>query len=172
MKVRNIPAQITTVEDKIVGNLNLTQMLLLMLPIFFFMLVYTILPPYMDLSWYKMLLVFTIGISCIVLSLRIKDKVIINWITILLRYNTRPQYYVFNKNDTSLRQVEFVSPKKRNSTQSNPSINLEKINQHSAGIPLKDVIRFDNLLTDPNYTFSIKSQKKGALHVAFEQVKK
>jgi len=36
MRTRVIPAQITTVEDKIVGNLNLMQMAILMVPIFFY----------------------------------------------------------------------------------------------------------------------------------------
>ena len=53
MKVRSIPAQITTVEDKIAGNLNLTQILLLMIPVFWLMIVYTIFPPYMEFSVYK-----------------------------------------------------------------------------------------------------------------------
>jgi hypothetical protein len=33
MRTRVIPAQITTVEDRIAGNLNLTQILLLMIPV-------------------------------------------------------------------------------------------------------------------------------------------
>jgi len=74
MKIRNIPAQITTVEDKIVGNLSLTQMILLMIPIFWFMLVYTLFYPFMQYSWYKLPIFLIIAVFSLILAIRVKKK--------------------------------------------------------------------------------------------------
>ena len=42
MRTTVIPAQITTVEDKIAGSLNLTQILILMIPVFWATIVYAV----------------------------------------------------------------------------------------------------------------------------------
>ena len=44
MRSTVIPAQITTVEDKIAGNFNLVQILLMMAPVLIATLLYTIIP--------------------------------------------------------------------------------------------------------------------------------
>ncbi len=54
MKTQVIPAQITTIEDKIAGNFSLTQILLLMFPVFWAAAVYTLLSPSLQLAWYKL----------------------------------------------------------------------------------------------------------------------
>ena len=99
MRSKPIPAQITTVEDKIAGNLNLTQIMLLMVPVFFTTAAYAVFPPTMQLAIYKIPLVLVVLVLSLILSMRIKGKVVLNWLVILLRYNTRPRYYLFNKND-------------------------------------------------------------------------
>jgi len=172
MKVRSIPAQITTVEDKIAGNLNLTQILLLMVPIFWLMIVYTMVPPYMHFAWYKLPLFLIVGVTSLVLSIRIKEKIILNWLTILLRYNTRAKYYVFDKNDSYMRTMDLITFEK--SKRKQPAKSTAKVSEKTANtvIALGDLVRLEGLLVNPKYSFSIKSQKKGALHVAFEQNKK
>lgn len=109
MKARSIPAQITTVEDKIAGNLNFTQIALLMIPVFWGMTVYVLFAPSMHFAWYKLPLVIAVGITSLILSLRIKEKLILNWLLILLRYNLRPKYHIFNKNDMFLRSIDNIS---------------------------------------------------------------
>lgn len=172
MKTQSIPAQITTVEDKIAGNLSFTQIVLLMVPIFWLMLIYTILPPYMHFSLYKFPLLFIVGLVSLGLAIRIKDKIVLNWLVILLKYNLRPRYYLFNKNDTSMRTMSLItikSDKRRVKTKSQTKV-TEKASNTS--ISLGELVKLEGLLSDPQYSFSVKSQKKGALHVAFEQNKK
>src|SRR5581483_2108405 len=116
MKVRSIPAQITTVEDKIAGNLNLTQMILLVIPIFWIMIVYALIYPQMHFAWYKLPIILIIGLVCCVLALRIRGKVVLNWLVILLRYNSRPTFYLYDKNDSYMRTIDlpvFKSDKRK-----------------------------------------------------------
>ena len=50
MKTQVIPAQITTVEDKIVGSLTFSQLLLLLTPVALVALIYAFMPPLMELA--------------------------------------------------------------------------------------------------------------------------
>lgn len=168
MKIRRIPAQITTVEDKIAGNLNLTQMILLIIPVFVFMLVYTTLPPSMHFAWYKVLLFFATGSVPLFLAIRVKEKLILNWLIILLGYALRPKYYLFNKNDLSLRTTENTATK-RNKNIPIQTSTTAKEQRAQAVVSFGDLVRLEGLLANPKYSFSIKSQKKGVFHVAFEQ---
>ncbi len=169
MKVRSIPAQITTVEDKIAGNLNLTQILLLMIPVFWLMVVYTIFPPYMEFSVYKFPLILIVGVTVLSLALRIKGKIILNWLTILLRYNTRPKYYLFNKNESHLRTMDVVSMDSTKRKSRAKALVKEHKVVSDISVSFADLVRFEGIIANPRNSFSIKSQKKGSLYVAFEQ---
>ncbi len=169
MKVRNIPAQITTVEDKIAGNLSLTQIVLLMIPVFWFMVVYTLFSPFMHFAWYKVPLFLIFGLASLILAIRIKEKIILSWLVILLRYNIRPKYYVLNKNDSYLREMNLVSLGKEKEKAKVKSFAKEKQSVTEKALAFRDFVRLENLLSDPRISFSIKSHKKGGLHVAFEQ---
>src|SRR5579872_264749 len=116
MRTTVIPAQITTVEDKIAGNLSMTQIVILLVPIFFGTLVFAIFPPTMHLALYKLPPVILVLLVCLTLSLRIKGKVVASWLSVLLSYNTIAKYYVFNKNDSYFRDVpEFEKIQKKES---------------------------------------------------------
>ncbi len=171
MRTTVVPAQITTVEDKIAGNLNLTQIFLLMIPVIWGTIVYTLFPPALHLAWYKLPLLFIVLLLSLALALRIKNKVVLHWVIILLRYNTRPKYYLFNKNDAHLRIMDFPVFEKvqRNFLKKAPA-KQEKSLTSSFGI--KDLIQLEKFIANPKYSFSLKSARKGGLHVAFEQVQK
>jgi hypothetical protein len=170
MRTTVIPAQITTVEDKIAGSLSLTQVMLLMIPVIFTTIAYAIFPPRMHIEGYKLVLVFIVLVISLILSLRIKGKVVLNWLVILLRYNTRARYYVFNKNDTYLRDI--VLPK----THKKQTMLLEKaLSKNEAKLKAKlphiqDSLRIKNFLKNPNYSLSLKPNKKGGLYVAVNKI--
>lgn len=107
MRTTIIPAQITTVEDKIAGSLSMTQILLFITPVLWTTLVYTLFFPQMKLSVYKMPLILITSIICLILALRIKDKIVLEWVTVLLKYIARPKYYLFNKNTLCERQIDL-----------------------------------------------------------------
>src|SRR5579872_7146430 len=117
MRTTIIPAQITTVEDKIIGSFTMPQLVMLMIPVLWTTLVYALFPVPMHITWYKIPVVLLVVIVSVVLSLRIKGKVMIQWLEVILRYNLRPQYYVFNKNtmylrDAPIQETKQLAPKK------------------------------------------------------------
>lgn len=171
MKSQVIPAQITTVEDKIAGNLNLTQLLLLIAPCFFTAIVYAIFPPQLGFSIYKVLLVMLSIIICSTLAIRVKGKVLLNWLFILLSYNMRPKYYLFNKNDIYLRDMELPTIEKK-PRKLFKKVAKQKVKGIIPNISVNDLVRLENLIKDPKYSFTLKTAKKGGLYVALEQERK
>lgn len=170
MRTTVIPAQITTVEDKIAGSLNMTQVMLLMVPVIFTTVSYAILPPRMHIEVYKIVLVLIVLLVSLILSLRIKGKVVLSWLIVLFTYNLRARYYVFNKNDIFLRDI--VLPK----THKNHARLLEKViltneAKLKAKLPdIQDSIKIKNFIKNPNYSLSVKPNKKGGLYVVANKI--
>lgn len=106
MRTTIIPAQITTIEDKIAGSLNMTQIFILMLPVLWTALIYTLVYPSMKLVPYKIVLILLVALICGVLSLRIKDKIVAEWLGVVFRYQARPRYWLYNKNDSTSRVID------------------------------------------------------------------
>ena len=103
-----VPAQITTVEDRIAGNLSLQQMILLAAPLFMGLLIFMLLPPNLHFVLYKLVIIGIIAFIFCTLSLRIKGQVLLFSLIILLRYTLRPRQYLFNKNDAYLREADSL----------------------------------------------------------------
>lgn len=108
-----IPAQVTTVEDTIAGNLTLTQINLLITPVLFSTIIYAALPQRMAFSPYKVPLLAILALVCVILSLRVKGRLVLNWLKILVSYLVRPHLYVFNKNTTFSREVVLAPAKEK-----------------------------------------------------------
>ena len=173
MRTRIIPAQITTVEDKIAGSLNLTQILLLMVPIFWTTIVFVIFPAKLHLSLYKFPLVLVVLVVFLLLSARIKGKVVFDWLFIFARYNTRAKYYVFNKNDSYQREISLPVIEKRQSKLLKKAKNFARrqATLTTQQLRTRDLVKLEQMLSDPKTVFSLKSDTKGGIHVSFEQVK-
>lgn len=172
MRTTVIPAQITTVEDKIVGSLNLTQILILMVPVFWTTIVYTLFFPTMRLAWYKIPLVLMVLFLCLILSLRIKGKVLVEWLVVLFKYFLRPKYYVFNKNDSYLRTLDLPVFEKKPAKQFKLKIVKKGATQIVPKWNVADFVKLENLIASSKYTLSFKSGKKGGVNVAFDQIQK
>jgi hypothetical protein len=108
MRTTVIPAQVTTVEDTIAGNLNFTQIVLLVSSLFVNTFVYTLLAPRLSFSPYKLAIITLIFLGFITLALRIKGRLVMQWVEILASYFLRPHIYVFNKNSLTNRYVAVV----------------------------------------------------------------
>lgn len=104
MKATIVPAQVTTVEDRIMGGLSFSQLMLLLVPVFVSAGMYALIPPFMDGNIYKYIAMGAVALICGILAIRIKGKILALWLAIVLRYNLRPKYYLFNKNTTALRE--------------------------------------------------------------------
>ena len=145
MRTTIIPAQITTVEDKIAGSLNMTQILILMFPVLWTAIVYLLFYPAMKLTIYKLPLILLVTLVCVILILRIKEKIIAEWLGVLLKFRLRPKYYLFNKNDLTNRTVdipdlpiEFVTAKKTVK---------EFVKAKTTDIKLADLIKLENFIS-------------------------
>ena len=99
MRSTVIPAQITTVEDKIAGNFNLAQILLMMAPVLIATLLYTIIPTHMSFGKGKIIFTIISAVVFLTLAIRVKSKIIGEWLVVWLRFKLRPEIYVFDKND-------------------------------------------------------------------------
>lgn len=178
MRTTVIPAQITTVEDKIAGNLNLTQIMILMVPVFWSTIVYALFPAPMKLSFYKLPLVLTITLLCVLLAIRVKGKVVISWLSVLFKYNLRAKYYLFNKNDTYLREMCIPEIEKRlisllNFHQSpNKKSKKKEIKIKASSFGIKELMVLREFINNPNYSLSLKPDKRGGLYVALQQIQK
>lgn len=119
-----IPAQITNVEDRIAGNLSLSQILILMIPVFGTALIYTLLPSKMQLNSYKLIMILTTTIISLALSIRIKKTIVAKWLILIAIYQLRAKYFLFNKNSLYQRQISEKNISK------NKALILKKSNQN------------------------------------------
>ena len=172
MRTTVIPAQITTVEDKIAGSLNLTQIIILMVPVFWATLVFAMLPPRLHLVLYKLPIVLAVLLVSLILSLRIKGKVVLNWLFVLFRYNLRPRYYLFNKNDSYLRVMNLPMFEKKPKKLFHKARKKKEIRIPAKSFGMDELIKLKDFIHNPNYTLSLKPDEKGGLYVALKQVQK
>ena len=168
MRSTVVPAQITTIEDKIAGSLNFTQVFLLILPVFVAIILYAVFPPIMLLAWYKVWLVLVVTIISVGLAVRIKEKLVLDWLIVILRFLMRPGRYIVNKNDALSHDIVLPF-----TVEKLPAISLEKVK--STKLPIAtptvgDLAKLEQLIDADKLKLQFKSSKKGGLHVAFTQV--
>ena len=168
MRTTIVPAQVTTVEDRIAGKLGLTQLLLLTTPIFGGSAIFVILPPFFAYATYKVVLITCMAALCALMAIRIKGKILLFWMTTLLRYNVGPRYYLFNKNSAHAREI--ISP---------TDIDDESVEETAVKVvaPVRKVslstaerVRIENLLANPDANVHITTNKKGELRVHLTEV--
>lgn len=168
MKSTVVPAQITTVEDKIAGNLSLSQLLLLVTPAFIGCAIYVILPPFLDMAAYKAVLMAIVLTAFALLAIRIKDKILLQWALIILRYNVRPRYHVFDKNSSHLRDVARTKPEE---TVKEPLAAKEVKHVQLPQLSTADAVMLEGIIANPKANLRFMTDKKGALNVRFNEVK-
>ena len=158
MRTTIIPAQITTVEDKIAGSLNLAQILILMAPVLLTALIYALIWPVMKFTTYKLIAILITTIICFFLSLRIKEKIVAQWLGVLVSYRLRPKYYLFNKNDLTERTVDVPEIANEPRVIKKVAKNVEE--DHSEEIALIDRVKLENLISSGKVAFHYQLEKK------------
>ncbi|MES2971463.1 MAG: PrgI family protein [Patescibacteria group bacterium] len=167
MKTTVVPAQVTTVEDKIAGNLSFTQLLLLVTPVFLDGAVFVILPPVFNYSLLKLVISIGIALACMTLAIRIKGKILLAWIAIIARYRLRPKYYLFNKNNLYLREQKplfDLEPEPEQILEDEAEVFPPNL------IPTAELVRLETAVHDPRANFHIKLGK-GGFRVHIREVK-
>lgn len=163
-----VPAQVTTLEDKIAGRLGLSQMLLLVSPIFAGSAIFVILPPFFNYATYKVVLIVCVASFCGTLAIRIRGKILLFWAIILLRYNLRPRFYVFDKNSPATRDISAKTAVPKEDEDALPA---QKAHTPLPQLSIAEIVKVERLITDPNANVHFKTTKKGALSVHFTEVK-
>ena len=167
MKATVVPAQVTTIEDRIMGNLGFSQLALFVVPVFVAAGLFIILPPVMHGSPYKYLVAILIGIVCGVLAIRVKGKIILLWLVTILRYNLRPKYYLFKKSTATYRE-DYRAHKpdtveEANKQQTKQITQIPKLAFHDAAYVL-------NTINNPESKLRFEMTKKGGLNVRLTEV--
>ena len=169
MKTTVVPAQITTVEDKIAGNLTFSQLILLTTPVFLAGAIFAFLPPFMNLRGYKLVLVILIATVCMVMAIRIKGRILLSWIGVLGKYNRRPRHYIFNKNDRYLREMENETPEPKKVSHSMNKVSKETLQPIS--VPMNQLVMAEEVALDPRAKLEFRTTKKGELRVHIQEIK-
>lgn len=170
MRSQVIPAQITTVEDKIAGNFSITQIMLLLLPVLITSFIYAFLPPNMSFVLYKLTLAMIFTILNVTLAIRVKGRIIASWLIVLFRYNLRPKYYVYNKNSVTQRKI--IKPKLEKIVEEKSFDVIETNKTKTQNPSLKDLLQIDHILNTTDFNLIYRTGKKGGLNVAFEKISK
>ncbi len=170
MKTAVVPAQITTVEDRVAGNLTLQQLLLMAAPIFINFALFIVLPKPLHFTAYKSVLMTLVTVLCLVSAIRFKGKLLLIWALALTRYNLRPRYYVYNKNDEYLREIESETEESESAD--------EQVAVEQPGAPLLpamstlELVKLEDIMADPAANVSFITKKKGGLHVSATEIKR
>jgi PrgI family protein len=168
MKTTTVPAQVTTIEDKIAGNLSLTQLILLAAPVFIGAALYAVMPPNFQYALYKVAVLLLLIICFGSLAIRIRGMLIIQWVVIFFHYNMRPRYSLYDKNNPYLRtEIPKLLPKPV------AAVEAEKSPKHM--LPLVELataerVKFEEIMRNPNAKLMFRTNKKGALNVTISEV--
>ena len=168
MKTTVVPAQITTVEDRIAGSLTLAQIVLLVISMIIGAGIYAIVMPKMHFGSIKIALILIEFIFFGGLALRFNGKILGDWLIIYLRYSARPRQYIFTKNDLIHRDI-VIEEESKTVVAKNPKIAATE--KQLGAISLKEQIKFDQIFSRDNLSVSFKMSKKGGVDVYLEQAK-
>lgn len=167
MKSTVVPAQVTTVEDRIMGSLGFSQLMLLIVPVFIGAGLFALLPPFMEGKAYKYIVIGIVASVCCLLAIRIRGKIVALWLVMILRYNLRPKFYLFNKNTASFREqyaTKIAEPKEQI-----PRARLK----HSSSVSRLEFPQTARVLAaidNPASKLRFESTKRGGLHVRLTEI--
>jgi hypothetical protein len=165
MKTTVVPAQITTVEDRIAGSLTFIQIMLLVIPLILGSTLYAIIPPKIHLTTLKLVLIALQFSFFGSLAIRIRGKILADWLITILRYSLRPRIYVFTKNDLLSRDIPepevFVG---RN------AITKVAVNADDKVVHLNHKINLKSIFDESMVAISVKPSKKGGIDVSLTKI--
>ena len=102
------------------------------------------------------------------LAIRIKDRIIAQWILLLLKYLARPRYFVYDKNTSYLRakiprKADEIVATAVTETKKKPVVAPLDLPQH-------EVARLEHFARDSRAGLKYKVGKKGKLYVHVTEV--
>src|SRR5690606_21819922 len=131
-------------------------------------LIFVILPPFFNYAPYKVVLIVCAASLSALLAIRIKGKILLFWLITLFRYNTRPRYYLFNKNSAHTREVVLhsdIEDEPAEEAASQTVATTRKINLTTA-----ERVQIEDLIANPAANVHFTANKKGELRVHLTEV--
>jgi len=167
MKTTVVPAQITTVEDRVAGNLSFPQIILLVFALIVGVSIYGIMPPKVHLSSLKLILIILEFAFFGILALRFNGKIVGDWLIIYLRFKARPRRYLYTKNDLIHREIIQQEIKEAALSKKQETAMISK---QSKTLTLNEQIKMDRIFGNEGLSVSFKMSKKGGVNVSLKQV--
>jgi hypothetical protein len=144
MKTTIVPAQVTTVEDRVTANLGISQLILFITPLFIGALLYWALPPTMDFSLYKLIFIALLTLTCLILAIRIGGKRTLS-----------------NREDFP--KVQLKSTQTKKVAKQPVVINIPKLSMRQSAYAYAT-------LDDPVNRLNFETNKKGVLNVRITEI--
>lgn len=166
MKTTIVPAQVTSKEDTIAANLSLTQLGLLIMPVFLMALIFALIPPFMHIVIFKLVIIIFLSLPCLLLAVRLNGTLVIKWLQLAQSYKNRPSKYLLTLRESNCRfcdsdlLVEAIEP----NTAAEPLEKniVERLNPREI-----DLIKHDLIGKKINYYIN----KEGVVNASFEESK-
>jgi hypothetical protein len=168
MRSTIVPAQVTTIEDRIAGNLGVSQLLLLTVPVFGGSALFVVLPPFFSYAVYKVVIIVCFAALCGLLAIRIKGRILLQWVIAIARYNSRPRYYVYDKNDSHMRED---LPKVKQEEVKEETEQKQPLPQHIAQLSTAELVKIEDVIANPQANLHFKTNRKGELSVHITEIK-
>lgn len=168
MRTTVVPAQVTTVEDRIAGSLGLSQLILLTVPVFGGSALFVVLPPFFNYAVYKVVLIVCFAALCALLAIRVKGKILLQWLIAIVRYNSRPRYYVYDKNDTHMRDI---APTVKQEVAEEAIEQKKTILQKLPQLSTPDLVKIEDIIANPQANLHFTTNRKGELSVHITEIK-
>jgi hypothetical protein len=168
MRTTTVPAQITTVEDRIAGSLTFTQIVLLIVPLFIGTAIYILIPVKMHIGIVKGII---IGLQFMIfggLAIRFRGRILADWLVIYLKFRMRPRQYVFTKRDLTARDILDEATKKEKVIKKA----VGKLNKARHTLTFSEHLKINKFFENPKLSVSLKLAKKGGLDVSLKTVKR
>ena len=154
-----VPAEITSLENKVFGNLSLKQLIFFTAPALAIIFSFTILPTVLKYDLYKLVIAIVTGIPMAIMGIRVDKILIVERLALIVSYHIRPHRFISNKNSVESRTPMYrIADNPTTSTSTDP---IEKVppNQHQF-----------YLLLDTSRTAEIDlAHKKGRTHAYYTE---
>ncbi len=150
MRSTLVPAQITTLEDRITANLSMRQILIFIFVIFSNLFIFCLLPPFLRLDPIKIALSLFFSIQLLILAIRVKGHLILDHLLLIARYRFRPRIYLH-----TIKPIESIS-------KLIPLFKTELEQEEADALNKSDSNNSKKLNLYPEQVYAIK---KGALYV-------
>lgn len=161
-----VPAQVMTVEDKIIGGLGMKQLILLGIGLLGSGGIFLGMAPTNKLSVLKLLIIIALNVVATGGAIRFKGDLLLRWAAVAITYMLRPRHWVYDKNTLYLRPVE-----KTVATEEEKAVQAQMQKIVAAPVPAVDIptqVEVEKFMSNPGRRVRFINTK-GGLKIVFTE---